>query len=141
MTGGANHGRTTGGANAACGNNPRPGGAAAREVTDGATQKASKRGKASRASRASKADAALARERKDNMGRKVCHREWRFLTDQQRSLAQLLGFSGESGWNDDDEEGWARTPKWSEMSEEQTSAALALQFEPTSWWGPPPWDI
>ena len=67
-------------------------------------------------------------------------REWRFLTNEQRSDARRLGFPGEQGWNDDDEAGWASTPCWAGMSDDERQAAGRLQFDAESWWGPPPWD-
>ena len=88
----------------------------------------------------SKSEAKLARERKENLSRIVKDREWRFLTEEQRAAARLIGFPGEAGWNNDDEAGWAATPAWDEMSAEQRAAVLSLQFDEESWWGPPPWD-
>ena len=74
------------------------------------------------------------------MQRLVKDREWRFLTAAQCASARLLGFPGEEGWNNDDEGGWAVTPAWGAMGPEQRAAALALEFDEESWWGPPPWD-
>ena len=88
----------------------------------------------------SKAQARLERERKENLRRVVKDREWRFLDEAQRTAARLLGFPGEEGWNNDDNVGWAATPAWAAMSSEQRAAALALEFDEESWWGPPPWD-
>ncbi|KOO27348.1 hypothetical protein Ctob_003574, partial [Chrysochromulina tobinii] len=67
------------------------------------------------------------RERKENLRRKVFNREWRFLSDVERGYARQLGFTGESGWNNDDEHGWAQTPAWEAMGEEERQAALRLQ--------------
>ena len=83
--------------------------------------------------------ARLQRERKENLRRKVFNREWRFLSDVERGYARQLGFTGESGWNNDDEHGWAQTPAWEAMGEEERQAALRLQFSAESWRGPPPW--
>ena len=87
-----------------------------------------------------KPSAREAKERRDNMRRKICDREWRFLSEDERANALQLGFSGERGWNCDDEEGWRKTSPWLSMSTTEREAAVALQFDENSWWGPPPWE-